>query len=85
MNKIERDDDSKKSHPALSTRRCDDFTDALYRCPSIRRLKHLLFCLQPGDYLSVQTTFAYAPLFSGITVAGKFPTPIVKTAMMRLG
>jgi Flp pilus assembly protein TadG len=40
---------------------------------------------QPGDYISVQTTFAYAPLFSGITVAGKFPTPIVKTAMMRLG
>src|ERR1700720_358563 len=41
--------------------------------------------LQPGDYISVQTTFAYAPLFSGITVAGKFPTPVVKTAMMRLG
>jgi Flp pilus assembly protein TadG len=41
--------------------------------------------IQPGDYISVQTTFAYAPLFSGITVAGKFATPIVKIAMMRLG
>jgi Flp pilus assembly protein TadG len=41
--------------------------------------------LQPGDYISVQTTFAYAPLFPGITVAGKFPTPIAKTALMRLG
>jgi Flp pilus assembly protein TadG len=41
--------------------------------------------LQPGDYISVQVTFTYAPLFPGVTVAGKFATPITKTAMMRLG
>jgi Flp pilus assembly protein TadG len=40
--------------------------------------------LQPGDYVNVTTTFAYAPLFPGITVAGNFATPITKTAMMRL-
>jgi Flp pilus assembly protein TadG len=41
--------------------------------------------LQPGDYISVQITFSYAPLFPGVTVAGKFATPIAKTATMRLG
>jgi Flp pilus assembly protein TadG len=30
------------------------------------------------------TTFAYAPLFPGATVASMFTTPIVKTGMMRL-
>jgi|HubBroStandDraft_6_1064221.scaffolds.fasta_scaffold344034_2 Flp pilus assembly protein TadG len=41
--------------------------------------------LQPGDYIRVQVTFAYAPLFPGVTVAGAFATPIAKIAMMRLG
>ena len=39
---------------------------------------------QPGDYIKVATTYAYAPLFPGITVAGAFTTPITKTAFMRL-
>ena len=39
---------------------------------------------QPGDYVTVATTYAYAPLFPGITVAGAFTTPITKTAFMRL-
>lgn len=38
----------------------------------------------PGDYIQITTTFAYAPLFPGVTVASLFATPIVKTAMMRL-
>jgi Flp pilus assembly protein TadG len=41
--------------------------------------------LQPGDYIQVQTTFPYAPLFPGLSVTGTFPTPINRTAMMRLG
>jgi Flp pilus assembly protein TadG len=41
--------------------------------------------LQPGDYIQVQTTFAYAPLFPGLSVASTFATPINKTAIMRLG
>lgn len=41
--------------------------------------------LQPGDYIEISTTYSYAPLFPGITVAGKFSTPITKTALMRLG
>jgi Flp pilus assembly protein TadG len=41
--------------------------------------------LQPGDYIQVQTTFSYAPLFPGLSVTGTFPTPINRTAMMRLG
>jgi Flp pilus assembly protein TadG len=41
--------------------------------------------LQPVDYLQVSTTFAYKPLFPGITVSGTFTTPITRTAMMRMG
>ena len=41
--------------------------------------------LQPGDYIQISTTFAYAPLFPGITVASTFTTPITRTALMRLG
>jgi len=41
--------------------------------------------LQPGDYLQVQTSFTYAPLFPRLSVASKFPTPINRTAIMRLG
>ena len=39
---------------------------------------------QPGDYIRVTTSFSYAPLFQGVTVAGVFPTPIMKTSMNRL-
>ena len=41
--------------------------------------------LQPGDYIQVQTTFPYAPLFPGLTVTGTFATPITRTAFVRLG
>jgi hypothetical protein len=41
--------------------------------------------LQPGDYIQVQTTFTYAPFFPGLSVAITFPTPINRTAFMRLG
>jgi Flp pilus assembly protein TadG len=41
--------------------------------------------LQPGDYIQVQTTFPYASLFPGLSIASSFPTPINRTAMMRLG
>jgi Flp pilus assembly protein TadG len=41
--------------------------------------------LQPGDYIQVQTTFTYVPLFGGLSVAGTFPTPINRTAILRLG
>jgi Flp pilus assembly protein TadG len=38
----------------------------------------------PGDYIQITTTFTYTPMFPGITVAGTFTTPIVRTGMMRL-
>jgi Flp pilus assembly protein TadG len=41
--------------------------------------------LQPGDYIQVQTTFPYAPLFPGLSVTSTFTTPINRTAIMRLG
>ena len=41
--------------------------------------------VQPGDYVTISTTFAYAPLFPGITVTSTFATPITRTALMRLG
>jgi Flp pilus assembly protein TadG len=40
--------------------------------------------LQPADYVQVAVTFSYTPIFSGISVAGLFPTPITKTAMVRM-
>jgi Flp pilus assembly protein TadG len=39
---------------------------------------------QPADYIQITTTFSYAPLFPGVTVASAFTTPIVKTGTMRL-
>jgi Flp pilus assembly protein TadG len=41
--------------------------------------------LQPGDYIQIQTTFTYTSLFSGLSVASAFPSPITRTAIMRLG
>ncbi len=41
--------------------------------------------LQPGDYIQVQTTFTYAPIFPGLSISSTFPTPINRTALMRLG
>jgi Flp pilus assembly protein TadG len=41
--------------------------------------------LQPGDYIQVQTTFSYTPLFGSLSVASAFATPITSTAMLRLG
>jgi Flp pilus assembly protein TadG len=41
--------------------------------------------LQPGDYIQVQTTFTFVPLFPGFSVASTFATPINRTAFMRLG
>jgi Flp pilus assembly protein TadG len=41
--------------------------------------------LKPGDYVQIQTTFVYTPLFNGITIGGLLATPITSLAMMRLG
>lgn len=41
--------------------------------------------VSPGDYIQVQVTYTYAPLFLDITVASLLATPIVETAFMRLG
>jgi Flp pilus assembly protein TadG len=41
--------------------------------------------LQPGDYIQVQTTFTFVPLFPGLSIASTFPTTINRTAIMRLG
>jgi Flp pilus assembly protein TadG len=41
--------------------------------------------LQPGDYIQIQTTFTYKSLFQRLSVASTFPTPINRTAFLRLG
>jgi len=41
--------------------------------------------VQPADYITISTSFSYAPLFPGITVTGAFATPITRTSLMRLG
>jgi Flp pilus assembly protein TadG len=40
--------------------------------------------LKPYDYIKVAASFAYAPLFSGVSVGGLFTTPITKTATVRM-
>lgn len=40
--------------------------------------------LKPGLYLKVSTTYAYAPMFPGLTVAQNFPKTVQKTAWMRM-
>jgi len=41
--------------------------------------------LQPGDYIQVQTSFTFVPLFPGLSIASTFPTQINRTSIMRLG
>ena len=38
----------------------------------------------PGLYLGVHATYAYQPIFPGLTIAGKFATPVNRTAWARL-
>lgn len=43
-----------------------------------------MVALQPADYVLVAVTYSYSPVFSGLSVAGMFATPITKTAMVRM-
>ena len=38
----------------------------------------------PADYITIQTTFDYTPMFSGLTVGRLFATTIQRTTIMRL-
>ena len=40
--------------------------------------------LTPGLYLAIQAKYTYKPIFSGMTLAGTFQTPIVRTAWARM-
>lgn len=39
---------------------------------------------QPVDYIKVETTYTFTPLFGSASVVNFLPTPITATAMMRL-
>jgi Flp pilus assembly protein TadG len=39
----------------------------------------------PADYIQIQTTFTYVPMFPGLTVGGLFSSTIQRTTLMRLG
>lgn len=39
---------------------------------------------QPADYLTIQTTFNYTPMFAGLTVGGLFGSTIQRTTTMRM-
>jgi len=41
--------------------------------------------LQVGDYITIATTFTYTPIFARLSVAAAFPTPITRSALLRLG
>ena len=38
----------------------------------------------PGDWVQVQATYAYAPLFPALNIASTFPTTVTATSVMRL-
>jgi Flp pilus assembly protein TadG len=40
---------------------------------------------QPGEYLQVSTSYTFTDLFTGLSITGLLPSPIEKTAWMRLG
>jgi Flp pilus assembly protein TadG len=40
---------------------------------------------QPGDYITIQTSYSYTPLFPTISVTSSLPTPITTMTLMRLG
>jgi hypothetical protein len=40
--------------------------------------------LSPGLYLGVQAQYDYKPIFTGLTLAGSFATPITRTAWARM-
>lgn len=40
--------------------------------------------LTPALYLQVHTSYSYSPIFGSFSVAHTFPTPITKTAWMRM-
>jgi Flp pilus assembly protein TadG len=40
--------------------------------------------LKPADYVQINTTFTYVPLFADLTIARNFPNPLIKNAYMRL-
>jgi Flp pilus assembly protein TadG len=40
--------------------------------------------LKPSDYVQVRVSYAYAPLFPGITVTSRLSSQIVRTSIMRL-
>jgi len=38
----------------------------------------------PSDYIKVAVTYAYAPVFPGISLSSALPTPITATAWLRV-
>ena len=39
----------------------------------------------PGDYILIQTSYTFTPIFSSVSITGFLTSPIVRTAWMRLG
>lgn len=39
---------------------------------------------QPGDYITVQTTYSFDPIFGGASIGSLLPSPITAAATMRL-
>lgn len=40
---------------------------------------------KPGDYVLITTRYTYTPVFAGVSVVSHLPSPINRTAWMRLG
>jgi hypothetical protein len=39
----------------------------------------------PGDYVKINVSYTYAPIFSGVSVAGLLGTSVTQSVWMRLG
>ena len=64
---------------------CPDAAGALHPVTNVARLPtQCLSGVVPGDYVEVQVTSSFSPLFGNLTVAALFGTSISMTSYMRL-
>ncbi len=64
---------------------CADEFDALHTVTDVKNLpSQCLSGVVPGDYVKVDVTYAFAPLFGNLTVARLLGTSIPTTSYMRL-
>lgn len=79
-------DDITNDNVSMSERYyCPDAAGALHPVTNVASLPaQCLSGVVPGDYVQVQVTYSFTPLFGNLTVAAAFGTSITMTSYMRL-